>query len=163
MVAVHIINISVKFVKTVADHIALPLTRVLNTCISKLVFPSAWKIVRVSAFPQKNEVKTSNDPRPIPILPVFSKVYEPLVLHQKAHCLSRSSGYVSKHTLSTYRKGTNTSRVLFAMRDDILRAMQQGEVTTAVLADYSKAFDTIAFETVPRKLHGLGFSKAYFW
>ena len=81
MVAVHIINISVKFVKTVADHIALPLTRVLNTCISKLVFPSAWKIVRVSAFPQKSEVKTSNDPRPIQLLPVFSKVYEPLVLH----------------------------------------------------------------------------------
>ena len=70
-----------KFVKTVADHIALPLTRVLNTCISKLIFPSARKIVRVSAFPQKSEVKTSNDPRPIPILPVFSKVYEPLVLH----------------------------------------------------------------------------------
>ena len=41
--------------------------------------------------------------------------------------------------------------------------MQQGEVTMAVFADYSKAFDIIAFETVPRKLHGLGFSKSYLW
>ena len=48
------------------------------------------------------------------------------------------------------------------MRDDILRAMQRGEVTMAVLADYFKAFDTVAFETVLRKLRGLGFSTANF-
>ena len=41
------------------------------------------------------------------------------------------------------------------MRDDILRAMQRGEVTMAVLA-------TVAFETVLRKLRGLGFSTANF-
>ena len=48
------------------------------------------------------------------------------------------------------------------MRDDILRAMQRGEVTMAVLADYFKAFDTVVFETVLRKLRGLGFSTASF-
>ena len=32
----------------------------------------------------------------------------------------------------------------------------------AVLADYFKAFDTVAFETVLRKLRGLGFSTANF-
>ena len=48
------------------------------------------------------------------------------------------------------------------MRDDILRAMQRGEVTMAVLADYFKAFDTVAFETVLRKLRVLGFSTANF-
>lgn len=31
----------------------------------------------------------------------------------------------------------------------------------AVLADYSKAFDSVACETVPRKLLGVGFSMAY--
>ena len=50
--------------------------------------------------------------------------------------------------------------MLLAMMDDILRAMQR-EVTRAVLADYSTAFDTVAYETVPRKLHCLGFSKVY--
>ena len=48
------------------------------------------------------------------------------------------------------------------MRDDIVRAMQRGEVTMAVLADYFKAFDNVAFETVLRKLRGPGFSKASF-
>ena len=31
----------------------------------------------------------------------------------------------------------------------------------AVLADYSEAFDSVACETVTRKLLGVGFSKAY--
>ena len=47
------------------------------------------------------------------------------------------------------------------MRDDIQRAMQRGEVTIAVLADFSKAFDTVSYPTVLRKLHSQGFSKNY--
>ena len=35
--------------------------------------------------------------------------------------------------MSAYRKGHNTTTVLLAMRDDILQAMQRGEVTMAVL------------------------------
>ena len=31
----------------------------------------------------------------------------------------------------------------------------------AVLADYSEAFDSVACETVPRKLLGVGFFMAY--
>ena len=31
--------------------------------------------------------------------------------------------------------------------DDILKAMKRGEVTIAVMADFSKAFDTVAYET----------------
>ena len=67
---------------------------------------------------------------------------------------------VGAKALATDHRDTTTE--LLAMRDDILRAMQRGEVTMAVLADYFKAFDTVAFETVLRKLLGLGFSTANF-
>ena len=50
---------------------------------------------------------------------------------------------------------------MIAMRDDIQRAMQRAEVTIAVLADFSKAFDTVSYPTVLRKLHSQGFSKNY--
>ena len=48
------------------------------------------------------------------------------------------------------------------MRDDILQAMRRGEVTLTVLADYSKAFDTVAYETILMKMHSIGFSKKLF-
>ena len=68
---------------------------------------------------------------------------------------------ILKDSMSTHRKGHNTTTVLLAMRDDILQATQRGEVTTAVFADYSKAFDTDAYETILKKMHSIGFSKDY--
>jgi len=99
--------------------------------------------------------------RPISILPVLSKVFEHLVLKQRADFLSNCANGILKDSMSAYRKGHNTTTVLLAMRDDILRAIQRGEVTMAVLADYSKAFDTVAYKTVLKKMHSIGFSKDY--
>ena len=40
------------------------------------------------------------------------------------------------------------------------KAMKRGEVIIAVMADYSKAFDTVAYEVVLSNSHELGFSKS---
>ena len=45
------------------------------------------------------------------------------------------------------------------MRDDILNAQDRGEVTIAVLTDFSKAFDTVDFAALLQKLYKLNFSK----
>lgn len=61
--------------------------------------------------------------------------------------------------ISAYRKGYSTITTLLAIRDDILTAMKKGEVTIVVIADFSKAFDTVAYQTIINKLHHIGFSK----
>ena len=38
--------------------------------------------------------------------------------------------------------------------------MNRGEVTIAIIADLSKAFDTVVYEKFLSKLHKLGFSKS---
>ena len=45
------------------------------------------------------------------------------------------------------------------MRDDILNAINKGELTIAVLTDFSKAFDTVDYPTLIRKLHSINISK----
>jgi hypothetical protein len=58
-------NIPARFVKLVAEHLACPLTSIINKCISNAYFPKLWKIARVSPIP-KVENPTSNDQlRPI--------------------------------------------------------------------------------------------------
>ena len=106
-------------------------------------------------------ISDNNDFRPISILPVLSKVYERLVLGQMAKFLSKGPDCVLKDNVSAYRKGHSTTTTMLAIKDDIIRAMKSGEVTLAVLADFSKAFDTVAYEIVLTKLHGLGFSKLF--
>ena len=49
------------------------------------------------------------------------------------------------------------------LRDDIERAMKSGEVTSAVFADFSKAFDTIDFNILIHKLHSSHFSKNFLY
>lgn len=44
--------------------------------------------------------------------------------------------------------------------DNIIKAMNRGEITLAVMADFSKEFDTVDFETLTRKLHKLNLSKS---
>ena len=62
--------------------------------------------------------------------------------------------------VSAYRKGHSTTTTLLAIRDDIPKAMNRGEVTIAIMEDFSKAFDTVVCETFLWKLRKLGFSKS---
>lgn len=63
-------------------------------------------------------------------------------------------------TTSGYRKGHSTTTVLLRIRDDIIQAMKKGELTLIAFADFSKAFDTVDYSIVIRKLHAIGLSKS---
>jgi hypothetical protein len=62
-----------------------------------------------------------------------------------------------------FRKGHSTATNLMATRDDITRAKKKAELTLVLLADFSKAFDTLNFKTVLGKLHLLNFSHDYLY
>ena len=49
---------------------------------------------------------------------------------------------------------------MLAIRDDILKAMKRDEITLAVMADFSKAFDAVVFEKVLSKLQLMGLSRS---
>ena len=47
-------NKPANMIKMVADYLGSPLTDVINTCITNLYFPSAWKLARICAIPKGN-------------------------------------------------------------------------------------------------------------
>ena len=51
--------------------------------------------------------------------------------------------HVLEDNISGFRKGHSTTSVLLSIRDDILDAMNRSEYTLLVLANFSKAFDTV--------------------
>ena len=140
-----------------AETLASPLTHILNNCVSNQTFPSSWKLAHISPIPKSNDPKCNDDYRPISILPVLSKIYEKLILRQIADFLSDED--ILHQNISAYRKGHSTTTALLAMRDEIRNAMNRGEITLAVMADFSKAFDTVTYKTILLKLHAQGFSK----
>ena len=152
-------QIPIKYLKPVAESIAGPLTHILNSFITQSHFPNAWKVARITPILKTDGSVSVPNMRPISILPVLSKVYERLVHHQVIDYIE--SRTLFKDNISGFRKGHSTTTVLLGIRDDIVRAMKRGEVTLMVLADFSKAFDTIKYKTVLKKLGLLGFSKDY--
>ena len=53
--------------------------------------------------------------------------------------------------MTGFQKGFSTGTALLKFRDDILKAMKAGELTLAVLINYSKAFDTISHKRIVGK------------
>ena len=63
---------------------------------------------------------------------------------------------------SGFRKGHSTAtHYCMGIMDDIIRVMKRGEVTLMVLADYSKAYDSVNFRFIITKMHLMGFSKNF--
>ena len=115
--------------------------------------------VRLAPIPKVNQPKTEQNYRPISILPALSKVFERLVSHQVNAYIKDLALF--NDSITGFRKGHSTATTLLGIRDDIMRAMRRGEVTLMVLADYSKAFDTINFKSVIHKMHSMGFSQNF--
>ena len=143
----------------VAEHLADPLTHIINNCIKWSYFPTKWKMARVSPIPKVVNPTSMNELWPILILLILSKVSEKAVGIQMMSFAERASLF--HEGLSSFRKGHSTTTALLGMRDDIRKAMDKGEVTLMVMADFSKAFDTICFRTTLLNLHKLGFTKPY--
>ena len=155
-------EIPAKYLKLSANIIASPLTHIINSFIIISSFPEAWKVARVSPIPKVDSLTESDHYRPIAILPAISKVYEKLILNQLLEYIDQKQ--VLQHTTSGYRKGHSTTTVLLRIRDDVIRAMKNGEITLIAFADFSKAFDTIDYSIVIRKLNAIGLSKpALLW
>ena len=147
-------NIPCKFIKLVANHLASPVTQIINNCIAKQIFPLLLKTARISPIPKVDDPCENDDYRHISILCVLSKVYERLALCQMADFLGNNA--IINPNNSAYCRGHSTTITMLAIRYDILRTMKRGEVNVAVLADFSKAFHTVAYQTVLFKLHRLG-------
>ena len=90
---------------------------------------------------------------------MLSKVYERLIFRQLADFIDKNK--LLNSNIAAYRKGQSTTTVLQAIRDDIIKAMKRGEVTMMVLADFSKAFDTVRFKNLFTKMSKIGFSKDF--
>ena len=131
------------FIKLVAECLAVPLTSVIKDCIAKDYFPKQWKIARVSPVPKIDNPVSKDQLRPISVLPVLFKVFEKLVAIQMTNYADHA--HLLRNRISAFCKGHSTTTALMGVRDDIGYAMKRKEVTLMVLADFSKAFDTMSF------------------
>ena len=148
-------DIGGQFVKIAINHIAGPLTDIINACFKHRIFPDRWKNAIVKPIPKTNNPLLPSDYRPISLLTVFSKIHEKAATYQIVVFL-KESNQLDKNQ-SAYKSNHSTNTALLKITDDIYDAMDDSEITVLVLLDYSKAFDTINHRLLYAKLKYLGF------
>lgn len=147
-------EMSSKIIKKCKNEIITPLTDIINKSLTQGTFPSLLKLAKV--YPKYKSGPT-NEPtsyRPISLTSTFSKIMERVVLarllnHLRQHCLltPRQHGFV---------KDRSTTTAIAQLTETIINNMEEGNITTSIFLDFSKAFDCLDHKLIITKLRSLG-------
>ena len=92
--------------------------------------------------------------RPISLLPVFSKIFEKVVLKQLQEYLTTNKLlFESQHG---FRENFSTESAVIELIDYLKLQIDNQHIPMCLFLDLSKAFDTINFEIMLQKLRHLG-------
>ena len=125
------------------DELGLTIINIINFSLSEGIFPSSFKQAIVHHLLKKPSLPDDdlNNIRPISNLNFISKILEKVVASRiQSHLLSNS---ISSSFQSAYRMFHSTDTTLLGIHNDLVLAMDRGEVTSLILLDLSAAFDTV--------------------
>ena len=149
------VQVPLKVIKGALPCILLTLTEIINTSLLTSVFPSNWKKAEVIALLKDEDHEVLNNNRPVSLLTAFSKICERVVLNQLTDYLVRHKR-LSKHQSGNKRFHSTETLNIF-ITEAILESMDN--LTTLLLLNLSKAFDSIEHNTLLQKLRLIGVSK----
>ena len=85
-------------------------------------------------------------------------MYELQILNQMIEQIDRHSLFYEK--IFGYKRGHLIKTILSQFRDNIIQAIKRVELTMAIFADFSKAFNTVDHTRILEKNAQNGFAKA---
>ena len=129
-------NLDPQFLKGILPKILPFITHIFNTIITTSTFPQLWKKSKIIPIS-----KSTNEYRPIAIVPFLSKVFESIIHEQISIHLSKNK--LITNFQSGYRTGHSCVTALLNVSEEIRSEIDQNNVIVLTLLDFSKAFDTI--------------------
>ena len=147
-------EIPMHILKLVINHVAHPLSNIINHSLVHGIFPDNLKTAKVCPLFKSGDKKVISNYRPISVLTSFSKIFETIVSN-------RLTSYLAKHNIINtsqfgFRKHHSTYMPLIEMYEKITLAMDKNEYSIGIFIDLAKAFDTINHDILIRKLAHYG-------
>ena len=137
-----------------APELATPICDIINASLNKGIFPSKWKRAKIVPIPKANPPESLSDLRPISLTPAPGKILEKIIAKE----LSKQTQSKLDTCQFGNTKGSSAVHYLIKLTDKAYASAEQGNATTAVTIDYSKAFDYIDHTILIKKLIKLGVS-----
>lgn len=140
--------------KVVSPLICEVLSYIVNLTLTTGIFPKQLKLAKVTAIFKGGEINNLSNYRPISVLPTLSKIFEG-VIHE------RLTSFFDKHQIIAtnqygFQKHRSTEQALIHIKEKIIVNMESRKYTLGLFLDIQKAFDSIHFDLLLKKLSSCG-------
>ncbi|GBM61262.1 putative RNA-directed DNA polymerase from transposon BS [Araneus ventricosus] len=146
-------NILPFIIKGCAEFLVYRLLALFSLPLKTNTFPHAWKLTKIVPVFKKGNAEECKNYRPIAILSPLSKIFE-IIMHKKIANQVKNVISSAQHGFMTKR---STSTNLLCLTDKIISAFEDNCQLDLIYTDFSKAFDSIDFGILTRKLRIIGF------
>lgn len=147
-------NIPPLIVKSAKKLLCEPLCAIFNLALKSGVYPSHWKLSRVTPIPKSLNKTMVEEYRPIAILSSPAKIFESIVhkhiyAQVKAYLCNEQHGFRAKRSVDTN---------LLTLVDFISTKLDRKSQVDVLYFDFRKAFDRVNNDTLLAKLSDIGFA-----
>ena len=147
-------GISAKFVKLFLDPLIPHLLALFNSSIKCGVYPTPWKIARVSALYKSGARTIGTNYRPISVLPFISKIIEKHVFITFNDFLKENS--LLSQTQFGFQRNHSTTDALLTVHHNIIDSLNKRKKCLVLCLDLKKAFDLVSHQLLLDKLFTYG-------
>lgn len=144
-----------KLLKELADHIAEPLSVIMNKTLTEGALPEDWKLAHVTPiYKNKGAQNLAVNYRPVSLTSIICKLMESILReHIMNHLVDlkllsqKQYGFINKRSTVTQ---------LLSYLDKCCESIANGKVVDCIYFDFAKAFDTVPHRRLCKKLAGYG-------
>ena len=143
-------NIYSNVVNEISDIFFTPLKFIFNLSLQQGIFPENLKIAEVSPIYKKNEEFLLTNYRPISVLPCFSKLLESIMYNRLFKYLSENSIIYEKQI--GFQTSHSIEHAILLLVNQLYHSFDESKFMLGIFIDLSKAFDTVNYKIVTKKL-----------
>ena len=143
-------NIPCKLLKIAADVVAPSLTCMFYQSLLTGIYPSDWKLAKVTPIFKNRSKSDLNNYRPISVIPAVAKIFEKIIYDQLYNYLNGNDLLTSCQ--SGFRSLHSTLTALLETSNNWCVNVDKGLLNGVIFIDLKKAFDTIDHEIILQKL-----------
>ena len=137
--------------KDYAEHLAFPITKIINTSFKEQRLPRIWKITELSPLPKTKPVKNlKKDLRPISLTACLSKVAEDFIVRD--YIKPAVLKILDPYQYDAVPKSSTTQALIHMIHNWAIGTDGNGATVRTILFDYRKAFDLIDHSILLDKL-----------